>query len=165
MALREDFSFFDMRYALTNGPYSNSGTGTGATIDTRGFDSVTFFVPVMSVNGAAPATSYVAIRMQHADASAAGTPDTWADCDSTMMIRTWSGAVTSGACILLNASTLSGTVLRAAYKGTGGMPKQFVRLLISNGVGDSCFCSTLNAVAMLGHAAHWPVVTPNLDAN
>lgn len=163
MNIRETFSYFSLLPAC-NGAANGllAASNTGADIDRRGYDSLTFHINIRAMSTAvAPATSYWYVRMQHTDASALGLgPSDYADCASIDAIRMNSLAMTSGI-FILNASTMSGTIQPLGYRGN----KQYVRVLISTtGAMAAATSGVIHIAALLGHAENWPVQTPNLDA-
>lgn len=170
MNIRETFTYFSM--ATTGiapvGP-GNAATSGGTDVNRQGYDSLTFNVNVMQVSAttlsettSAPTkTSCWFIRLQHTDASALGAgPSDYADVGSIDVIRVWSGAMTSGICLYVLPSTMSGTIQKVGYRGN----KQYVRAYLSM-VNMTMGASNCIAVeAMLGHAENWPVTTANLDS-
>ena len=166
MNIRETFTYFQMTPALTS-IAGNTATQVATEVNRLGYDSLTILVNFtqQSAVTSGATTSYWFIRVQHADASAAGTADTFTDCASIDLIRPLSGivapgAVTSGIALYLNASTMSGTVQKIGYRGN----KQFVRVALSMVNMTMGVSNEINAIYMLGHAENWPVTAPYLDA-
>lgn len=166
MNIRETFTYFEMTPALT-AIGGNTVTQVATEVDRQGYDSLTVLVNFTQCSAIALAngTSYWFVRVQHADASAAGTADTFTDCASIDLIRPLSGlvapgAVTSGIALYLNASTMSGTVQKIGYRGN----KQFVRVALSHATMTMGASNVIDAIYMLGHAENWPVTAPYLDA-
>ena len=166
MATRDDYSNFGFYQALSPNVYSQgtmpvAGVITGPDIDTQGFQTVTFVINTGDVD-VSQATSCVAIRMQHTDASALGLgPSTYADVSSTDVIGSGisdGAAMTSGILFTLSISGTSvadyeSMVWNFGYKGD----KRYVRLVAeSHGTADAG-SAYIGAVAMLGYPNTWPV--------
>ena len=173
MNIRETFTYFNWQ------PYigcigGNTATVTGVAVNRQGYDSLTFLVNVMQVSTTtlSETTSYPYktscwfVRMQHTDASALGLgPSDYADVGSIDVIRTWSGAMVSGATaagivLWILPSYNSGSVLPIGYRGN----KQYVRCLLSMSAMTMGASNVIDIQYMLGHAENWPVAIPNLDA-
>jgi hypothetical protein len=166
MNIRETFTYFNAGMH-TNCIAGVAATKTGADVNRQGYDSLLFLANVQQVSNTTSAfvgntaTSMWFVRMQHTDASALGAgPSDYADCLSVEMIRTWSGAVTSGIALYINPSTMSGTVQPIGYRGN----KQYVRCLLSMVNMTMGASNVIDLISLLGHAENWPVTTPNLDS-
>lgn len=165
MNIRETFTYFNMgQHTTCIGGVA--ATKTGADVNRQGYDSLTFFTNIQQVSNTTSAfvgntaTSMWFVRMQCTDASALGLgPSDYADCLSIEVIRTWSGAMTSGIVLYINPSTMSGTVQPIGYRGN----KQYIRCLLSHVNMTTGASNVIDITSMLGHAENWPVTTPNLD--
>lgn len=128
---------------------------TGADIDTRGYDSLTFPISFGEISSVSFA-SYWVIRMQHTDASALGAgPSAYADVEGSHVIGSGMSlghVLTSGILFSIDGSTLSNLTTLYGYRGT----KRYVRLVLE----EKGNLSTIGicATARLGHSAQWPAV-------
>jgi hypothetical protein len=126
---------------------------TGATVDTRGYQSLTFNISFGEISSVSFA-SYWTIRMMHTDASALGAgPSDYANVEGSHVIgsgMSLAHVLTSGILFSVDGSSLSGTVTAYGYRGD----KRYVRLMIE----EEGNLSTLGiaATARLGHGSNWP---------
>jgi len=160
MAQREFASHFSFLTALRSKVVVAADL-TGPDIDTRGYNGGVIAVQIGNAQSVVGA-SYVALRLQHTDASAldAG-PSDYADVTSADLIRFASqvGAMTSGIWYSIDSTAYSGTTQYVAYKGS----KRYIRLIAEvkgGGLSGASVGCVLGAIAMLGLPAHWPVAAP-----
>lgn len=173
MNIRETFSYFSHGPVVSPVGPGNAATLGGATIDRRGYDSLTFLINVMQVSATtlSETTSYPYktsawfLRIQHTDESALGLgPSTFVDVGSIDVIRGWSGAMVSGATAAGIAQWIlpsyhSGTVVPVGYRGN----RRYVRAYLSMAAMTMGASNVIAVEYALGHAENWPVTTPNLD--
>lgn len=159
---REDFSYFSIKQGIKPTVGLLPGSSTGADIDTRGYDSLTFNVHLVAASTAVdPTTSYWYARIEHTDASALGLgPSDYAVCASIDLIRQGTSAAVTSGIVPINASTYSAACMKIGYRGG----KRYVRCNISTtGAMASSASGVIFVEAQLGHVGEWPVTTPNLD--
>ena len=128
---------------------------TGASIDTRGYDSLTFNISFGEISSVSFA-SYWVLRMQHTGASALGAgPSDFANVEGSHVIgsgMSLAHVLTSGILFSIDGSTMSGLVTSYGYRGT----KRYVRIFLE----EKANLSTIGiaATARLGHSGEWPAV-------
>lgn len=153
MAKRDGYSgagFFD---ALS--PQDLDGTAVeGTTVDTQGFETVTFvvFAGDLTSAGAMSADNRHTFALREADVSTvASTPGAYTAVNSLDMIKSGSEAITSGVWQSITSTTDGSTIYQIGYRGK----KRFVQLHFS-GTGAPSVLSAC-AIAVLGLPANWPV--------
>lgn len=138
-------------------PQDLDGTAlAGTTVDTQGFDRVLLVVNMGQWTGGGDlsADNRHTVALQHASQSAAGV-DTWQAVPSIYMLRSETGAVTSGIFLsMASAADNSEVAHKIGYLG----PLRNVRLHFS-GVGVPSVMSA-SALAILGDPQAWPVTEP-----
>jgi hypothetical protein len=183
---REEYSNF--RFFTAIAPSNKTAQAyTGNTIDTQGYETVTFVIQwsVFSVSANISTLSAYFIRMQHAHGSlgegvdASGPDSTWSNCYASEMIfdHTVSGVFVSGTtnnAIAVTTSTGSGAdngtflhfgisqsnvaSLEATQIGAGYIgTRRFVRLMLSCSAAADQSAVNLGAYCMLGNGAQWAV--------
>ena len=153
-----NFKFFQALY-----PQEIRATDlTGVDIDTQGFESLTVVVNIGNLSEVSGA-SYVALILQHTDASALGAgPSTYALVSATDILGLPDDvtALTSGICRTIGTlnsavgtSICGSRAVAIGYIGT----KRYVRLYVDC-VGTVATASdAIGAIAVLGYPAKWPV--------
>lgn len=153
MATRDGYSNFGFFDGLS--PQDTDGSALeGTDFDTQGFDTVTFtvFVGDLTSAGTMSADNRHTIALQHADVSSvASTASTYVAVGSVDMIRTGSGAITSGVWQSIASTTDGSTIYQIGYRGS----KRFVRLHFSGNGAPSVM--SVCAIAIGGLPANWPV--------
>ncbi len=168
MALRDGYSGFGYFDALT--PIHNwaNADATGPTIDTVGYETVTFALCTGDVS--VSLNFGYRLRMQHASASAAGNDGVWSFVSNGDILGSEfslytafglnSGTVFSMAAVIdhLSSPDFESAVFMVGYRGK----RRYVRMVHSalagwSGAGaNSC---TFGVTAILGLPANWPVNT------
>lgn len=159
MAKRDSYSNFKFLEAVGPANMLASGDITGQTIDTRGYETVTFMVHTGRLS-AITSVSYIQLIMQHTDASALGAgPSDFAIVSATDIIGISATSLTSGIFKKLFTSgatalsTLGSTIYPVGYRGT----KRYVRLYIDLVDSVGAASDAISAMCMLGLPADWPV--------
>jgi hypothetical protein len=161
MALRDGFSNFGYFDALTPIEFDGAAV-TGPTIDTVGYETVTFALYTGHVS--LSTTSGYIIRMQHASASAAGNDGTWSyvseghvlGSEFSLYTTVTSGRVFSMFISAASVAAFESAIFMVGYRGK----RRYVRLLTENVAGQSGAGSSIFGVAaILGLPANWPVNT------
>lgn len=164
MALRDNYS--NSKYFQAISPRvkddANGGTITGVTVDTRGYEAVTFVVNVGDIENGLASASCLQLMLEHASNSAnnTGASDFAKVAYGSEILHSAVSAsttLTSGIWQSdINASDAAGSnVYIVGYRGK----YRYVRLFVS-GVGDSGCSVNIGAVAILGYPANWPVNQP-----
>lgn len=152
---RDMFSGFKFFQALA--PQDLDGTAlAGTTVDCKDFDRIALAVNMGAWTGGGDlsADNRHTVALQHASQSAAGI-DAWQAVGSIYMLRSETGAVTSGIFLsMASAADNSDVVHKIGYVG----PLRYVRLHFS-GVGVPSVMSA-SAMAILGDPKAWPVTEP-----
>jgi hypothetical protein len=147
-----DFSFLN---ALK--PQDLDGTLTnGTTIDTQGFDTVTFVVNVGAITsaGSLSATTHQ-IKLEHSDDDS-----TWSEVYPSQMIHSVIGeagpysTLDSGIFQSIASVTDANKIYAVGYKG----PKRYARIAFSAEGLPSVISAA--AIALLGEPGNWPVNEP-----
>lgn len=153
MATRDGYSNFGFFDAMS--PQDFDGTvAVGTDVDTQGFDTVTFivFAGDLTSTGAMSADNRHTFALQEADVSTvASTAGAYTAVGSVDMIRTGSGAVTSGVWQSIASTTDGSTIYQIGYKGS----KRFLRIHFSGNGAPSVLSAC--GIAILGLPANWPV--------
>lgn len=161
MAIRDGYSNFSFLQGLPPQDVAAGAATNGNTIDTQGYETVTFVVNIggYTGGGAFSADNRFQLKLEHALESAAGAASTWSECYPSEIIHSVVGE--AGAYSTLNsgiwASITSAdvnTVQVVGYTGT----RRLVRVVISE-VGAPSTMS-FGIIAILGLPANWPVRTP-----
>ncbi len=138
-------------------PQDLSGAAVaGTTVDLKGFDRVLMVVNMGQWTGGGDlsADNRHTVALQHASQSTAGI-DAWAAVPSIYMLRSETGAVTSGIFLsMASAADNSEVAHKIGYLGN----LRYVRLHFS-GVGAPSLMSA-GALAILGDPQAWPVTAP-----
>lgn len=159
--LHDGLSEFQFLQALAPQDLPDAGGTDGVTIDTRGYQTVTFIVNVgdYTGGGAFSADNRHQLMLEHALESAAGLPSVWSEVYPSQMLHSVTGM--GGAYSTLNSGIFAsvtsadvGVVHRVGYIG----PRRLVRLRVSN-VGAPSVMS-MGAVCILGKPGIWPVQDP-----
>lgn len=164
MALRDNYSNFKYFQAISPRVKddANGGTITGVTVDTRGYEAVTFVVNVGDIENALASASCLQFMLEHASNSSGnlGASDFAKVASGSEILHSVvsvSTTLTSGVWQSdINASDAAGSnVYIVGYRGN----KRYVRLFIS-GIADSGCSVNIGAIAVLGYPANWPVNQP-----
>lgn len=160
--LYSEFKFFQ---ALVPQDVVAGAATNGLTVDTRGYEGVTFVVNLGALTGGGgfSADNRWQLKLEHGLASDAGV-SVWSEVYPSQMLHSVIGM--AGAYSTLNsgifqsiASTTdisagTGKTFVVGYKG----PRRYVRIALSE-VGAPSTISAA-AIALLGYAADWPVEEP-----
>lgn len=136
---------------------------TGVTIDTRGYEGITFVVQTGLVESMTTSTtSYFCFRIQHTDASALGLgASDFADVSNCKhiihsVLAKDSADLTSGIWQnYVNGTDHASMVYMIGYIG----PKRYARIVMS-GTADSAASINIGAMAFKGLPGDWPISTP-----
>jgi len=163
---RDGYSNFSYLQALPPQDTQEDTAINGVTINTKGYETVTFVVNVGANTSAAAfsADNIIHVRLEHAHESAAGSPSTWSEVYPSQMIHSVVGEDGAYSTLTENASGIfvsidsvggfASTVYAVGYKGQ----RQYCRVVVS-GVGSPSIYS-MGAIAILGLPANWPVNIP-----
>lgn len=134
---------------------------TGLTIDTQGYESLTFMVNIGNLS-IITSTSYIGLILQHTDASALGAgPSDFALVSATDLIGLDSTetSLTSGIWKTIGAeasgvlSALGSRVFTIGYRGY----KRYAQLYVDANDTVNNVSDAISSIAMLGYPANWPV--------
>ena len=164
--LRDSLSNFKFFQAM-NPQDVDAVDATGETVDTQGYESLTFIINVGMLSHI-NSVSYVQFIMQHTDASALGLgPSTFVAVSATDVlglastVTALSGGIVKSLGQLNSgvATTLGSQVYAVGYRGTA----RYVRLNMDCvGAAASAVAASdaaIGVVAMLGYPGDWPVAT------
>jgi hypothetical protein len=164
---RDIYSNFRFLQALPpliyhSGTFPAGGEISGPSIDTQGFEGLTFAIETGDVD-VSQATSLVVIRMMHAEDSGVG-PSTYINVSAEDIIHSaysFGDALTSGIVFDFSISgtsvaDLESTTFYVGYIGTQRYVKLFVE---SHGTADAG-STYIGATAILGYPNNWPVTEP-----
>jgi len=164
---RDNYSNFGFFQALPpliyhSGTFPAGGEISGPSIDTRGYEALTFAIEVGDVDTSL-ATSLIVIRMMHAEDSGLG-PSTYLNVSAEDIIHSaysYGDALTSGIIFDFSLSgtsmaDLESTTYICGYRGNQRYVKLFVE---SHGTVDAG-STYLGATAFLGYSNNWPVNEP-----
>lgn len=156
-----NFSFYQAMYTVLHDE-ANAAAITGRTIDTRGYEGVTFVVTTGEIESMTTSTaSYFCFILEHTDASAlgAGPSDYTAVTDGNHIIHSVQSVgttLTSGIWEdVVNGAEHGSRTYAIGYIG----PKRYTRIRVS-GTLDSAASINIGAIAILGYPANWPINDP-----
>jgi hypothetical protein len=160
---RDGYTGYYFTQALPPQDIVDGAQTNGVTIDTKGYQTVTFIVNVGANTsaGAFSADNIIQVKLEHAHESATGLPSTWSEVYPSQMIHSVIGedgaysTLASG--VFLSIQSVAGfasTAYAVGYKGE----RQYVRIVVS-GIGAPSVYS-MGALAILGLPIHWPVNSP-----
>jgi len=158
MTLRDGYSNFKFFQALEPQDVA-TGSVTGVSVDTRGFDCATIVVNVGYATGAGAlsADNVHQLMLEHYNSTAVA----WSECYPSQMIHSVIGM--AGAYSTLNSgifqsiasvTSFASQTYAVGYKG----PHRFIRLRISDVGAPSTY--SMGAIAVLGLPGDWPVSEP-----
>ena len=155
--LRDGYSNFKFAQALEPQDVAAGAKTTGLSIDTKGYDSVTFIINVgdNTGGGAFSADNRFQLMLEHYN-SAAGA---WSECYPSQMIHSVIGM--AGAYSTLNSGifmSITSANQSAAYAVGYKGPHRSVRIAISEIGAPST--TSFAALAVLGYPNDWPVNVP-----
>ena len=164
---RDSYSNFGFFQALPpliyhSGTFPAGGEISGPSIDTQGYEALTFTINTGDVD-VSQATSLVVIRMMHAEDSGVG-PSTYLNVSAEDIIHSaysFGDALTSGIVFDFSISgtsvaDLESTVFIVGYRGHQRYVKLFVE---SHGTADAG-STYIGATAILAYPNNWPVNEP-----
>ena len=154
-----NFKFFQAMLPQAIADPPGAGGTEGISIDTKGFDTVTFIFNVGATtagNGAFDADDFHQLMLEHYNSAAAA----WSECYPSQMIHSVVGmggaysTLDSGIFQSIASFTDCSAVYWVGYKG----PHRFCRVRLSGEVTPSII--SVAAIAICGLAGDWPVSEP-----
>ncbi len=186
--VRDGFSNFEFFEAVAPQSFIGTSV-TGATVDKQGYQTLTFVITVGEISGAASATASVLscgfFRMQHGTSNDAGTV-VWSACDQsdilvdnrlsgTTLNTSGYASASMGILAVSNAGSGMGNGTFLCIGGVSADKQSFwesqvhaagyhgdhrwVRVLVSQSGTDDMSATAIQAIAVLGNPANWPVNT------
>ncbi len=157
--LKDGYSNFRFFQALLPQAIPDAGNIDGISVDTKGYETVTFVVNVgatLGANAAFAADDFFQLILEHYNSVAAA----WSECYPSQMIHSVVGA--NGAYSALNSgifqSITSFTEVSTTYAVGYIGPHRFVRIGVS--AENTPSVTSMAAICVCGLPADWPVNAP-----
>ena len=150
MTTRDNFSDQLIEQALESQVLTADANGD--TIDTQGYDSVTFAVAVGESGDTLSGSVYLELEVESAPDDGTGSPGTWADVADADLIGTTVTGTNTGTIAKIDDAAEDVVAHSIGYRGVD----RFVRL-VANLTGTHTNGISVVAVALKSHPHHTPV--------
>jgi hypothetical protein len=144
MTLRDLYS--NLNPVMAFEPAVVTADGNGATIDTRGYDSVMLVAALGATGDTLSGSVKIELEVEHSDDGSS-----WSDCADADLHKVVTGTNT-GTFAVIDSNTEDQAVYSTGYRGT----KRYVRM-VANLTGTHTNGTEIAGVAILGHAHGEPV--------